>query len=336
MMALGIFAGKDGVITLPVSIPKDLHVRYVRVRTEFSVASVGTELSAVRKMRASNKAELARLGYSASGTIIEAGSDSGYQIGQRVAVYGAPYTWHCGELLVPNTLVAPLPDTVDSISGATVGLGAIALHALHSAGIELGQHVVVIGLGVLGIILARLATAAGCFVYASEVRESRLEAVRQSPITACKPDDLARIVQEKTNGHGADIVFLMVGTAGTTLLKESVELARLRGTLSVVSDADSKLPREALFQREVRLLVPQAGGPGRYQLGYEREAQDYPYSEVRWTEGRNMKDYIRFLEKGFVTVEDLLPDPVELEEASNVFAQLESGKNTNITAVFRY
>lgn len=335
-MTQGIFATKTGIITQEVEVPKELPERYVRVKTEYSVASVGTELSIARRIRESDSDRQARLGYSAAGTVVEAGPESGFAVGQKVAVYGAPYTWHCGELLVPRTLVAPVGEGVDMASAATVGLGAIALHALHSANIEIGQHVAVIGLGALGIILARLAAAAGCFVYASDPKPARHALVREPRIVPCTPGELADVVNEATGGQGADIVFLMVGTADSGLLEDSVKLCRLRGTLSVVSDADGKLPREALFSKEVRLIVPQAGGPGRYQPGYEREATDYPYSEVRWTEGRNMRDYIRFLEQKFLFVDDLLPEPVDLSEAPTVFADLEARRTSNLTAVFRY
>lgn len=334
-MAHGIFASADGVVIRETAVPDVLPPRYVRVATEYSAASVGTELSMLRRARESKSAPIP-IGYSAVGRVVEAGLGTALNVGQRAAVYGAPYVSHSGELVVPQTLAVPVPDTVDPLSASTVGLGAIALHALHSAEVEIGQHAVVIGLGILGIILARLAAAAGMFVYATDLKPERRERVNDPRIQVCEPHELQELVGQATGGHGADVVFLMVGSADTDLLTQAVEMTRLRGTVSIVSDADAKLPREALFSREVRLIVPQAGGPGRYRTEYEREARDYPYSEVRFTEGRNMADYIRLLERGFLTVSDLLPQPIPIEGAREAYDRLESGEGSDLTIVFTY
>lgn len=334
-MARGVFAGADGIVIKENTVPAVLPERYVRVATDYSTASVGTELSMLRRAREAGS-EPFPLGYTAAGTVVEVGAGASFKPGQRVAVYGAPYVSHSEELVVPQTLAVALPDEVDSISGSTVGLGAIALHALHSAGATIGQHAVVVGLGILGIILARLAAAAGMFVCATDLKAERRLRVGDRRIQACEPQELRKLVTEATGGHGADVVFLTVGTADTALLTEAVELTRLRGTVSIVSDAAAELPREALFSREVRLIVPQAGGPGRYQADYEREARDYPYSEVRFTEGRNMADYIRLLQRGFLTVDRLLPPPIPLCCAREAYARLEIGESGDLTIVFSY
>ena len=39
-------------------------------------------------------------------------------------------------------------------------------------------------------------------------------------------------------------------------------------------------------------------GPGRYDAVYEDEGHDYPIGYVRWTEGRNMEEYLRLLADG--------------------------------------
>src|SRR5690606_9031968 len=103
------------------------------------------------------------LGYSSAGTIVALGEDmQGFQIGQRVACAGAGYAVHAEYNVVPRNLLTPLPDSVDFESAAFTTLGAIALHGFRLAGPQIGESVAVIGMGLLGLLTAQIAAAAGC------------------------------------------------------------------------------------------------------------------------------------------------------------------------------
>ena len=46
-----------------------------------------------------------------------------------------------------------------------------------------------------------------------------------------------------------------------------------------------EIPREPNFYKnEMGLKISCSYGPGRYDVNYEEEGQDYPYGYVRWTE----------------------------------------------------
>jgi len=332
---VGVVQGKPIIHKVePLKCPS----RYVRVQTKYSVASVGTELAMIqRSANSADDKEVVRLGYSSAGVVIESGSNADYEVGERVAVYGAPYVWHGEELVVPRTLVARISEDVSYADAATVGHGAIAIHALRSANVQFGEHIVVIGLGLIGLLIAKLARAAGCFVIASEPDETRRSYVDRDGIQAVHPATLEDDVARATGRHGADSVFIAVGTANSNLLNLAVGLCRLRGTVSVVSGAEACLPRNEMFQREVRLIVPQAGGPGRYQTDYEKEARDYPYSEVRWTEGRNMQLYMDLLGRRYVSLEGLLPNAIPLAEAPEGYKRLQGETGAKpLTMVISY
>ena len=63
----------------------------------------------------------------------EAGPGTALNVGQRAAVYGAPYVSHSGELVVPQTLAVPVPDTVDPLSAFYRWPRCYCTARLHSA-----------------------------------------------------------------------------------------------------------------------------------------------------------------------------------------------------------
>ena len=105
------------------------------------------------------------LGYSSAGTIAGIGEGiRGFKVGQRVACGGGGYAVHAEYALVPQNLLAALPDNVDIESAAFTTLGAIALHGFRLAEASVSEQVTVIGLGTLGLLTVAIANAAGCKV----------------------------------------------------------------------------------------------------------------------------------------------------------------------------
>ena len=66
------------------------------------------------------------------------------------------------------------------------------------------------------------------------------------------------------------------------------------------------LERPDLYQREADVLISTSYGPGRYDPTYEEGGLDYPIAYVRWTENRNMREFLRLLAAGAVGVEPLV------------------------------
>ena len=116
------------------------------------------------------------LGYSSAGTIIGLGEGmEGYRIGQRVACAGGGYAVHAEYVCVPRNLLVALPDQVDFEAAAFTTLGAIALHGFRLAQLQLGERVAVVGLGLLGLLAAGIAGAAGCQVLGVDLDEQRID-----------------------------------------------------------------------------------------------------------------------------------------------------------------
>ncbi len=85
-----------------------------------------------------------------------------------------------------------------------------------------------------------------------------------------------------------------------------------------------RISRSKLFAKEIDLLVSRAGGPGRYDRQYERGGQDLPIGFVRWSEGRNVAEFIEMVAAGQLNVKDLITHRYPFKQADQAYRLLDS------------
>lgn len=307
---------------------------YILIKTMYSVISPGTELTIL----ANSENKQINLGYSAMGEVIECGSAiTDVKKGDLVACYGAPYVHHDEYLLVPKTLYAKVPESVDPKEAALGGLGAIAIHALRIANLQFGETAVIIGLGVLGQLIAKIANAAAYNVIAYDLHESRVEMFKkENSKTFAKIEELEDAIRTETKGHGADAVLLCAGGKRSPLTQDCLKWIRNKGKAVIVGDIEPDFPRNLMFAKEAELLISRAGGPGRYDSVYEKEAIDYPYEFVRWTEGRNVEEYIRLIKEKRIDVQPFISEVIEVDDAPQEFEKLLDKESATLTMLIHY
>ena len=83
-------------------------------------------------------------------------------------------------------------------------------------------------------------------------------------------------------------------------------------------------------------MISRAGGPGRYDPVYEKQAIDYPYGYVRWTEGRNVAEYLRLVNDKRINVQPFLMDEVDFHDAPAAYDELINKKSTTLTKIINY
>src|SRR5688500_13300401 len=170
----------DGTVALEPAPRSEPGLRQALVRIVATAVSTGTETTMIRLRREkpAPAGTASRLGYSAAGRIEAVGPDyAGPPPGASVAVYGAPYVGHADWCVVGQNLIAPAP--IPPEQAAFGGIGAIALHAVRQGHVVLGERVGVLGLGVLGQVVAQLARAAGGWVIAADPLAERREAAQR-------------------------------------------------------------------------------------------------------------------------------------------------------------
>ena len=266
------------------------------------------------------------LGYSLSGTVLDAGEDAPAGPGELVACAGAGYASHAEVVAVPRLLCARVPEGVPAQDAAYATLASIALHGVRLAGAGLGDVAAVVGLGMVGQLALELLAAAGAVAVGLDLNERRAQLARDAGFFATTDgaefeSEIARL----TSGRGADASLVTAASSrSSTPLRTAIAVARERAVVCIVGDVKIESPRAAMFAKEVRLVVSRSYGPGRYDSTYEDEGIDYPPGYVRWTEGRNLEEVLRLMTTGQLRPSRLTSHTFDLQDGARAYALLES------------
>jgi predicted dehydrogenase/threonine dehydrogenase-like Zn-dependent dehydrogenase len=265
------------------------------------------------------------LGYSSAGIVLDTGGIADFHVGQAVACAGAGRANHAEVVSVPGNLVAGVPEGVSLRDAAFTTVGAIAMQGLRRTEPQLGDRAVVVGLGLIGLITVQLLRTAGCRVIGVEPSpERRALGERLGAERVVAPGEAGAAVREWTAGVGADVALITASSSSDAIVNQAVEMVRRKGRVVVVGDVGLGLQRGPLYQREADVLISTSYGPGRYDGTYEEGGLDYPIAYVRWTENRNMEEFLRLLATGDVTVEPLVEFERPADDAADVYARVNS------------
>jgi len=354
---------RDGRIWTDDVPPPQLRDQFVLVRNHCSLISSGTEGGTVKlgKMGLIAKArarpeeamkviQLARtqgpltaysiarraletpltLGYSSAGEVIGVGNGVDHvRVGDRVACAGQGHAVHAEIVCVPKRLCVPIPAGVDAEYAAFSTVGAIALQSLRVADPKLGDNVVVIGLGLVGLLVAQLLRASGCRVFGLDVDEGRMAlAQRQGWAQTCAvgAPNVVEHVQAWSQGAGADAVIITAATENNRPVALAGELCRRKGRVIVVGRTEMLLPREHFLFKELELRTSMAYGPGTGDPAYEEAGRDYPLAYVRWTEERNMSAFLDQVSNGGVHLPEMISHRFPIDNAADAFALISGDK----------
>ncbi|NAZ83005.1 zinc-binding dehydrogenase [Kineococcus sp. R8] len=312
--------------------PGALGAADVRVATSSTGISAGTELTAYRGTNpyltrtwdpglrlfgtaatGSPAYPLLGWGYSEVGTVVEVAADV---VDPRPGdvVWGI---WgHRSAAVVPAAAVAGhrLPAGLDPVAGCFVRVGAIALNAVLTADVGVGDTVVVVGQGVIGLLATRFAVLAGCRVVAVEGVPARREvALALGADAALAPGPEAAVeVRHRTRGRGADAAIELSGSAAA--LHEATRLVGADGRVVAAGfyqgqAADLRLGEEFHHNR-VEVLASQIGAvPQR--------------KRARWDVARLQETVVGLLAAGTPDVTALVSHRFDLEDAGAAYELLD-------------
>jgi predicted dehydrogenase/threonine dehydrogenase-like Zn-dependent dehydrogenase len=256
------------------------------------------------------------LGYSCAGQVLES-SANGFSRGDRVACAGVGYASHAEVVFVPKNLAVRVPNGVSLDEAAFATVGAIALQGVRQADAHVGEHIVVVGLGLLGLVTLQLLKISGCRVFGLDISDKNFELAYRVGCDQCalsSPDSIGKIAAF-TGGVGADTVLITAATTSNQPIELAAELARKKGKIVVVGAVGMDIPRSPCYEKELDFRLSCSYGPGRYDPHYEEQGQDYPLGYVRWTENRNMQTVLDLIDERKLDVASLVSHSFPVENA---------------------
>ena len=303
----------------------------------WNVLKVQGPVSTFREVQAKLK-EYAVLGYSGAGLIVDKHPTvKDFQIGDRVA-YGGEGTGHGETILVGEKLAVKLPADVAAEHACFATLGSIALNGVRIAQISLGEHVAVVGLGLVGQLISQLARLHGANVVAIDLKPQRVELAHRlgADHAVVGSSSLAQTVESITGGCGVDSVIIAAAAKSSAPCQQAVDICRDRGRIVDVGAVELTFPWYQMYLKEIQFYMARAYGPGSYDPNYEGKAQDYPLAYVRWTENRNMEEFLRLVSVGKVQVKPLITHEYPLEDASRAYQTIMDPASGSLAVVLKY
>lgn len=296
----------------------------ILVEVRASLISSGTELGGVKGRRENPGSSGPRpFGYQNAGDIIAKGEGCDeYQIGDRVACMGGGYALHTTHACVPKNLSVPIPEGMSYEAAAFNHLGATGLHAVRRAQLQVGEHIVVVGLGLVGQMTAQFARISGAHVMGLDRFPLRLKAAKDMGADIGvngETEDPVEIAGKFTRGYGMDAAFVCFGGDGNDAFRQIVRMMKkspdthVMGRVVIVGGASvSHSFGASLGNMDIRSSA--RPGPGYHDDDYER-GRDYPPVFVQWTTRRNLEETLRFAIEGKLKLEPLISHEYPLDEA---------------------
>lgn len=264
------------------------------------------------------------LGYCNVGTIhaVGAGVD-GFKKGDRIVSNGK----HAEFVRVPKNLCAKIPDTVTDEEATFTVIGSIALQGIRLANPTLGETIVVMGLGLIGLLAVQLLQAQGCRVIGLDFDEERIRLAKQfgaQCVNLSQSKDPVQDVLNYTHQQGVDAVLVCASTKSNDPVRQAAEMCRKRGRIVLVGVCGLELSRADFYEKELTFQVSCSYGPGRYDTTYEEKGIDYPIGFVRWTEQRNFEAVLEMMAQKKIDVEPLISHTFSISKAEEAYALITS------------
>jgi 2-desacetyl-2-hydroxyethyl bacteriochlorophyllide A dehydrogenase len=252
-------------------------------------------------------------GYSSCGEIVEVGDGmESYEVGDRVVAY-APHASHV--LLDRSRVLAKVPESVSDEEASTIALGLIAINGIRRAQLELGESVVVYGLGVLGLLTVQLARLSGCRpVIGVDVAEQRLAWAKElgADEVVRGDGDVAGRVAEATGGRMADVLFEVTGNP--SIIQDEFRVLRRFGRAVIVSSPRG--PSNFDFHDfcnspSITIIGAHNGSTPQCETVFSQ-----------WTSLRNAELYLKLIANGELRVKQMISHRFSWQEAPDVYRRL--------------
>jgi len=289
------------------------------VRTTRTAISTGTELTMLMSdfPEGSKWDQITNYpcfpGYSHVGEVVEVGAEvEGWQPGDRVASGGRHAAW----ITLAPAQAHRIPDGVDDEVATLWMLGRIAFNGMRRGGLQMGESVVVFGLGIIGQFVVQLARLDGARpvigVDLSPMRREFAEIGGADLVLDGAADDVAEQVSAATRERMADCVFEVTGVAA--LIPREMDLLHRMGRIVILSSPRGKTE----FDFHDYVNSPSHTIIGAHNGSHPQVAT--PYNP--WTPHRNTELLFDLIAAGEVTIEHIITHRYAWQDAPAAYEML--------------
>jgi len=266
------------------------------------------------------------MGYSNVGIVDEVGEGvTEFKVGDRVVSNGR----HAEVVCVPKHLVAAIPDNVADETAVFTVVGSIALQGIRLTAPTLGECIVVMGLGLIGLMTVQILRANGCRVLGLDYDADKVNIAKSfgaEGLTLGSGEDPIDTAERFSRGRGIDAVIITASTDSNEPVHNAATMCRKNGRIVLVGVVGLNLQRSDFYEKEISFRVSCSYGPGRYDPFYEDEGNDYPIGYVRWTENRNFEAVLDMFSEKSIAVERLQSCSFDVDFASKAYEKLLTDK----------
>jgi L-iditol 2-dehydrogenase len=281
------------------------------------------------------------LGHESAGVVVAKGSDvTEFEIGNRVAIEpGIPCMKcrHCKEgrynlcqditffatppvdgsfceyVAFQKDYVFKLPESMSLEEGSMIEPLAVGLFAVKRAQQQLGDTVLILGSGTIGLMTLQAAKAAGAgYIIVADIDDKKLKFARDFgadlTVNTGDSEDAVESLKDAIGDREIDVVYDAVGIGATAL--QSVELARIGGKIIWIglSNDEKPFPFGKVTFKELEIR------------GMFRYANMYPVA-------------LKTIEKGLYNLKDFITRHVSMDELPKVMEELASQSTDDLKVI---
>ncbi len=210
-----------------------------------------------------------------------------------------------------------IPENVSYEEAAILDVYGTSVHACNRTGIRIGQTVVVIGAGPIGLTMLELANVAGAKAIVTGIYDYQLEMAKKlgayATINTSGGDCVDRVLK-LTGGIGADITYECVGgEASPVTMRQALSYVRRGGRIGVIGALADGLDWPRIRSQEIDLI----------------SVSSFSY----WGNDREFEVVLNLLIDGKVDAKSLITHRFPLSRINEAFETADNKRKTNAIKV---
>lgn len=332
MYCKGIIAPEKGKVCLadvPVEDPKE---NEVQVRMASTMISPGTERAHILALPNANQNFPYVPGYCCAGYVEKVGAKvTGFRPGDRVCCF-AEGVGHRQIGNVVATRVAHIPDGMPFDYAAFNGLAQTSMQGVRKCGIELGESVLVYGLGIVGQLALQFAKANGACPAIGAARDPEklriAEECGADLVLNCKDKNLRELVAPYTkDGAGPSVVLDCTGSASA--FSDACDAAANYARVCILGCPRGVEPFNFYRLAQLKSLNI-IGAHAVFSVPQDR-------SQPRlWTYADDIACYNALVMRGSVNVEPLITSRIDWQDATEAYEGLLSWNKGALAVIIHW